>query len=123
MLIFETIAEQKIREAIEPGELADLPGQGRPLTFDDDPLVPEDLRMAYRILKNAGFVPPELEAQSEIRELEQLILGMEAGGERSTALRKLELLNIKLAESRRGSQDLQLESHYYEKLVQRLTPD
>jgi hypothetical protein len=59
MLLFELIAEQKIREAIERGELDDLPGQGRPLDLTDDRLVPEELRMAYRLLKNAGFVPPE----------------------------------------------------------------
>jgi len=40
------------------GDFDGLPGAGRPLVLDDDPLVPEDLRLAYRILKNAGFVPP-----------------------------------------------------------------
>ena len=49
------IAERKIVEALERGELANLPGEGRPLELDDDALVPEDLRLAYRILKNAGF--------------------------------------------------------------------
>jgi hypothetical protein len=44
MLLFELIAEQKIREAIERGELDHLPGQGRPLDLTDDRLVPEELR-------------------------------------------------------------------------------
>jgi len=59
MLIFELIAERRIAEAVARGELDNLPGAGRPLDLDDDPLVPEDLRLAFRILKNAGFVPSE----------------------------------------------------------------
>jgi hypothetical protein len=58
MLLFDLIAEQRIAEAIARGELENLPGAGRPLDLGDDALIPEDLRMAFRILKNAGFVPP-----------------------------------------------------------------
>ena len=67
MLVFELIAERRIAQAIERGELADLPGAGRPLDLSDDPLVPEDLRLACRILKTAGFVPPELETRQAKR--------------------------------------------------------
>ena len=115
----DAIAEQKIREAAERGEFADLPGQGRPLDLTGDPLVPEDLRVAYRVLKNAGFLPPQLEAQKEIRDLEQLIRGMEVGPERSRALRKLHLLNTQLSVSRGGH--LRVEAEYYERLVERLS--
>ncbi len=55
------LAERKIEEALARGELEGLPGAGRPLDLDDDRLVPEELRMAFRVLKNAGLVPPELE--------------------------------------------------------------
>ena len=123
MLVFEALAEQRIREAIERGEFDHLPGAGRPLDLSGDPLVPEDLRLAYRILKNAGFVPPELEAQKEIRDLEQLIRGMDAGAQRSLAVRKLELLSNKLAQSRRAGADLRVEAAYYDKLIQRLSGD
>ena len=64
MLWLESIAEHKIREAIERGELADLPGEGRPLDLGDDLLVPEEWRVGYRMLKNAGVLPPELRARS-----------------------------------------------------------
>jgi hypothetical protein len=77
MLSLELLAEKKIAEAIERGELDHLPGAGKPLELDDDALVPEDLRMAHRILKNAGFVPQE-------------------AAERAKAARKLELLQLKL---------------------------
>jgi len=61
MLALELIAEQKIAEAAAQGEFDDLPGAGKPLDLTDDPLVPEDQRMANRILRNAGFVPREVE--------------------------------------------------------------
>ena len=60
------------------GAFDDLPGAGKPLELDDDRMVPEDLRMAYRILRNSGFVPPELEARKEAADLRRLI---EAGTE------------------------------------------
>jgi DnaJ homologue, subfamily C, member 28, conserved domain len=119
MLMFELIAEQRIAEAIERGELADLPGAGRPLDLGDDPLVPEDLRLAYRILKNAGFVPPELEARREIRALEALVQAAGSEGDAADALRKLRLLRLQLAEcSRRGA--LGAQSEYFRHIVQRL---
>ena len=65
MLAFELIAERKIAEAMERGEFDDVPGSGRPLDLEEDPLVPEELRMAYRILRNAGYVPTEVEALSK----------------------------------------------------------
>ena len=54
MFALEWIAERKIAEAVSQGELDGLPGAGRPLDLDEDALVPEELRMAHRILKNAG---------------------------------------------------------------------
>jgi hypothetical protein len=64
VLALELIAEKKITEALEKGEFDDLPGRGRPLDLQEDPLVPEDLRMAYRILRNAGYVPEEVKRLS-----------------------------------------------------------
>jgi len=58
--MLEFIAEQKIAEAIARGELDALPGAGRPLELDDDALIPEELRAANRILKNAGLTPTEV---------------------------------------------------------------
>lgn len=86
------LAERRIAEAIERGELDDLPGAGRPLPHDDAALVPPELRVAYRILKNAGYVPPEVESLREIGELERLLARSEDGPQRSRAARRLELL-------------------------------
>jgi DnaJ-like protein len=75
MPLFDFLAESKIAEAISRGELDDLPGSGRPLELDGDPLVPQDLRVAYRILKNAGYVPPEVQALKKLSLLEIRIEG------------------------------------------------
>ena len=61
MLTLELIAERKIAEAAAQGEFDALPGAGKPLDLEEDPLVPEDQRMANRILRNAGFAPREVE--------------------------------------------------------------
>ena len=65
-LNFDSIAEERIAEAIRRGDFDNLPGAGKPLEFDDDLLVPIEIRVANRILKNAGFVPPEVTERTEI---------------------------------------------------------
>jgi len=65
MLTLELIAERKIAEAAAKGEFDGLPGAGKPLDLEEDLLVPEDQRMANRILRNAGFVPREVEESAK----------------------------------------------------------
>lgn len=52
-----SIAERKISEWIENGGLIDIPGSGQPQELDDDPFVPDEMRLSFKILKNAGVVP------------------------------------------------------------------
>lgn len=92
MGLLEQLAEAKIAAAIEAGEFAGLPGAGKPLALDDEPLVPEDLRVAYRLLRNAGFVPPELEERRERFQLAALIATLDDGAERKRACARLSLL-------------------------------
>lgn len=66
----ESAIEQKIREAMERGEFDDLAGKGKPLDLDAYFNTPEDLRMAYSILKSNEFVPEEVEIFREIAELQ-----------------------------------------------------
>jgi hypothetical protein len=114
MLAFETIAEQRISEALARGDFEDLPGAGQPLDLEEDLLVPEDLRMAYRILKNAGYVPPEVHTLNEIGALERLVQSLGEGEQRDIASRKLRLLSMQLGEARGSS----LQSEYYAGIVQ-----
>jgi len=53
MHALEWIAERRIEEAVSRGELDRLPNAGAPLDLYEDPLVPPEMRMAKRILKNA----------------------------------------------------------------------
>jgi len=116
VIVLDRLVEQRIREAQEKGEFDDLPGAGAPLAFDDDALVPEDLRAAYRLLKNAGFVPPELDAHCEIRRLEQLLRTVEDDGKRAGLISRINfLLSRNSAGRRRGN--LRVEEAYYEKLA------
>ena len=102
MLALERIAEERIREAMEAGELDNLPGRGRPLALDDDSAVPEELRAAYRVLKNAGMVPEEVELRRGIRALEASLEALaDDGAARSAAQRRLTYLRTRL-EARGG---------------------
>ena len=67
------LAEQRIQKAQEEGVFDNLPGQGQPLKLDDDLAIPEDLRLTYKILKNAHCLPIELELRKEIFNLRQLL--------------------------------------------------
>lgn len=68
--IFASIAEARIRQAMEKGEFKDLPGKGKPLTIDNSlALVPAEERMAYIVMKNAGLVPDEVAVMQEIDSL------------------------------------------------------
>ncbi len=117
----DQIAEARIREAMERGELSGLPGEGRPLQLDDDSAIPEELRAAYRILKNAGFLPPELQLRKELREAEHLLQQLPEN-ERSRARVRLELLQLRLAANRRQPINLLLEDRYRQCLLERLEP-
>jgi hypothetical protein len=121
MNLLNQIAETRIQEAIERGELRDLPGEGKPLQLDDDSAISEELRLAYRILKNAGFLPPELQLRKEVREAEQLLQQLPEG-ERSRARARLELLQLRLAATRRQPINLLLEDRYRQRLLERLNP-
>lgn len=67
------IAEDKIREAIRDGVFDRLPGAGKPLVLDDDSSVPEDLRASYRLLKNAGVLPEEMQLRKDMITLEEML--------------------------------------------------
>jgi hypothetical protein len=101
--MLDFLAERRIAEAVSRGELDELPGAGRPLDLEDDALVPEELRLAHRILKNAGYVPPEVQTLNQIAELARLATG--GGDAAATAVKKLALLKARI------------EARYYDKVL------
>jgi hypothetical protein len=68
-----SIAEEKIMESIRKGELNSLPGKGKPLELEDDSMVPEELRVAFKLLKNAGMIPEEMQLRKDLLTLEELL--------------------------------------------------
>lgn len=73
MDIFYRLAEQKIKEAADEGFFEGLPGRGTPIKLDDDSIVPKELRLAYRVLKNANCLPPEVELRKNIFRIKDLL--------------------------------------------------
>lgn len=94
-LLIDQIAEKAIQTAIDKGKLDNLPGKGKPFEFEDETFIPEELRAGYRILKNAGCLPPELEDRKHALKLCELISSIDKEddtfGEISASLKKLEL--------------------------------
>ena len=121
MFAFEIIAEQRIREAMERGEFDGLPGAGRPLKLEDDDTVPAELRVAYKILKNAGCLPPELELRKEIITLRELLRAVEEEGERKATIRELNRKLLKLSLMSGRTVDLDAFPDYRDRVAARLS--
>lgn len=121
MDIIEKIAEARIKEAIERGDLEGLTGAGRPLNLIDEAWVPVENRLAYRVLKNAGCIPPELELRNEILSLKELIDTIDDDRERVKRVRELNFKLMKLNMTRKRPFNLEdfpaYETRLYEKTV------
>lgn len=111
LYIFQKIAEDRIREAVERGELDNLPGAGQPQNLEDDSNLPEELRIAYKVLKNAGFTPPELDLRKQIYQVEELLDDAPDEQSRYQAIKRLNFLSLKLAALR--PQSALLDEHQY----------
>ena len=120
MYLIDQLAERHILQARDRGEFDELPGKGKPLVLEDDSLVPEELRAGYRLLKNAGYLPPELQLHNEIHAVEQLLASIEDHDERARAGRRLGLLRLRLLQYRGDGIDLISERCYQEQLLEKL---
>lgn len=120
MKILAELAEQAILEAQRRGEFDVLQGQGKPLPNESDPFMPETLRMAYKLLKNAGYVPEEIQAQREIR---SLIECLEQETDELRKMRQIQKVQLFLARAKiRHGGLLQEENEaYFRKVVARTT--
>jgi hypothetical protein len=116
----QRIAEERIREAQDKGEFDELPGRGRPLELEDDSRVPEDLRLAYKILKNADCLPPELHLKKEIRQMEDLLEQVPDEREKYRLLKKINFMVLKLNMMGKKSPLLEERERYYAKVAERL---
>lgn len=115
------IAEQKIAQAMQERDFNSSKWKGKPLPMEDDRFVPDDLKMAYKILKNSGFLPPEVEERKEIKRLEDLIASSEDEHERLKQMKKLSVLLMKIDAQRPTPVNLAQQDDYYQKVVERIT--
>jgi len=121
MLGFQKIIEKRIKEAQKRGEFDELPGSGEPLNIEDDSHVPEDLRLAYKILKNADCLPPELALKKEIRQMEDMLEKIPDEKEKYRQIKRINYKILQLNMMGRGSSPLLAETEiYYGKLVDKM---
>ncbi len=120
MYAFHLIAEKRIKKAMQQGQFDNLPGKGKPLVFEDDSMIPEDLRMAYKILKNAGFLPPELQTEKEIKQAVDLLESLEDEKQRYRQVTKLNVIITKMNMMRKRPVNLEVNQVYYRKIVERV---
>jgi hypothetical protein len=102
---FDRIADRKIREAMQEGAFDNLPNHGRPVDLDEYFTWPEDIRMAYSVLKSAGCVPEVVERLNEIAALERTLAGALREDERARLRKTIDVrrtqLNIALERAKR----------------------
>ena len=83
------IAEQRIREAIDQGLFDNSPYRGRPVRLEEYECIAPELRMAFKVLKDAGCLPPEVELRREVASLSELLDTIADGEERKRLRREI----------------------------------
>ncbi|HSM47779.1 MAG TPA: DnaJ family domain-containing protein [Draconibacterium sp.] len=119
---FEKIVEERILIAQRKGEFDNLEGAGKPLNLDELAGVPEELKLSYKILKNADCLPPEIEIKKEIHKTEDLLAGMDDTAEKYKVMKKLNFLIMKLNSIRKSSVEFEMPEKYLSNLVERFGP-
>jgi hypothetical protein len=105
--LLEDEISRKLREAELNGELRSAKGYGQPLTTDEGwNQTPDELRMAFKILKDAGVVPPEIEMMKLRSSLRDQIAACTKPEEAELLKKKLSALDLSISlrlESLRGA--------------------
>ena len=115
------IAERKITEAMKTQDFTSSKYKNKPLPLEDDSNIPADLKMAYKILKNSGYLPPEIEEKKEVQRLEELIAATEDEHERLRQMKKLNVLLLKIDAKRPTPSNIAQQDDYYRKVVERIS--
>jgi hypothetical protein len=120
MTAFEKIVERKIKEAQEKGVFDNLPGSGHPVDLEDDSHVPDDLRIAYKVLKNADCLPPEIQLRKEIRQMEDLLESIPDEKEKYRQIKRINFKIMQLNMMGKRSPLLEDDQLYYGKVLEKL---
>lgn len=62
------LVEERLQAAFAEGKFTDLPGKGKPLDLEEDPLADPALWMARHILRNSGMSLPWVEERQRIED-------------------------------------------------------
>ena len=117
---FAKIVEERIRIAQKKGQFDNLVGSGKPLNLLDDQGVAEELRLAYKILKNADCLPPEIELKKEIHQTEELLSAMGETAAKYRTMKKLNFLIMKLNTLRNTCIEMETPQKYSDKMIEKL---
>lgn len=120
---FEKLVEERILAAQRNGEFKNLEGAGKPLSSEDMSRVPQELRLAYKILKNADCLPPEVELQKEIITTEKMLSSLKDEQQRYQAMKKLNFLIMKFNTLTNRAIRLEIPQRYEETLVSKMSAD
>lgn len=122
MSILDEWAERHIENALQKGDLSSLKGEGKPLVLDDNSHVPESLRASYHLLKNAGFLPMEIQDRKEALSLAEILSSFSNADVEDEQLKKrLTLLELKLQQA--GMDTQFLHTDYATQLTDKLAKD
>lgn len=119
--VIQLVAEQRIEEARQQGAFDNLPGAGKPLVLEDLSHVPEDMRMAYKILRNAGCLPPELEERKELNRLVDLLEQCEDEQERVRQMQRVRFMVTRAKMRFQRPMQIEQDDPYYDRLLDRLS--
>jgi hypothetical protein len=85
----EVIAKH-LQDSLASGELQTAEGFGKPMIEDEGwEATPDALRMPFKILKRAGYVPPEVEMFKRRAELNARLAAASKTAERDALMREL----------------------------------
>jgi hypothetical protein len=100
----DRIVDTIIQQAIERGDFDNLPNQGKPLDLDDYFNTPEELRLAYSMLKSADILPVEAELFKKIASLQEALQNSPDEAQRQTLQQQIEekRLQIRMMLERRS---------------------
>ena len=117
---YQKVIERRIHEAQQNGDFENLPGKGKPLQLEDDRHIPEDLRLAYKVLKNADCLPPEVQLRKEISQMKDMLDSIPDEKEKYLQIRRINFKITKLNAMGRSTALFEEKEIYYKKIVDKL---
>ncbi len=116
------VSEEKIKQAMKDGEFDNLPGKGKPLVIEDLSVIPQELRMAYSMLKNANMMKDEESYRKELMRIEDLIACCQDAEEKAKLKQQLnqKLLQFNKVMKKRNSTNSSMFKKYEMKIESRI---